>query len=215
MKPEWTLAKGNGPLIVGPDLWERCDADRLLSIDKFFGDEFKKYRLVLDELARYAYLISPSSEAPEMDYGFCINAHDSFLSTIDAGSWGEHLFEDWNYVSLLEIMVFFARNIVRDFALHTFMERPIQTVVMYELDSMGFIDQPDPGLVEIVAMNINKRKFGKLGEGNFLRFKDPAGHGIDCRNWSLIKMQDAWGFEYEFPEDCQAYTNFYTERMED
>lgn len=215
MKEHWFLSKGSCPLIIGPDPWLEADAQTMNRFDKFFGSDFSKYRLMLDELARTAYLISPKSDNAELDYGFCQNAHESFLSIIDSGEYGQPLFEDWDYVSLLEIMVFFARNIVRDFSLANTMERPIQTVVKYELDAMGLLDETDPEAVYSVAVAINNRTFSKLGKGNFLEFKDPAGHGIDCRSWSLIHMQNIWGFEYEWPENCKAYDDLYCERMGD
>lgn len=202
-------------MALGPSLMLECEAKKYLQFRKFFGKEMEKYLPILEELARTAYFINPKSESEDFDYGFCENAHDSFLSILDAGKWGEHLFEDWNYVSMLEVMVFFARNIVRDFDMGSTIEKPIQTVLMYELESMGLVDQTDPDTVGLIALNINKRTFGKMGEGNFLKFKDPAEHGIDCRNWSLIHMQNAWGFEYEWPENCKAYDDLYTERMED
>lgn len=215
MNEKWILSKGNGPLILGPDPWLEADPEKMRRFDKFFGQDFKNIRATLDELARTAYLISPDSENVEYDYGFCLNAHETFLSTIDSGAYGEHLFDDWDYVSLLEIMVFIARNIVRDFNLASTMEDPIQTVVKYELDAMGLLDVEGADLVSLVGVNINRRSFTKLGKGNFLEFKDPAGHGLDCRHWSLIHMQNTWGIEYEWPEDCKAYANLYTERMSD
>lgn len=213
MKDYWLMNKGSTPLVMGPDPWDAVDSKTMVKFDAFFGPEFKKLRTVLDELSRTAYLISPKSENVEFDYGFCLNAHESFLATIDAGQYGELFIPDWDYVSLLEIMVFFARNIVRDFSLRETMERPIQTVLMYELDAMGLLEEPDPDAVCSIAVAINNRTFSKLGKGNFLEFKDPSGHGIDCRTWSLIHMQNTWGFEYEWPENCHAYEDLYAERI--
>lgn len=212
---EWIRSKDVGPLILGPNPWLEADPAKMRAFDEFFGDDFKDYRAVLDELARTAYLISPKSENMEYDTGFCLNAHLSFISTIGAGEYGETLFDTWDYVSLLEVMVFIARNIVRDFDLSSKMERPLHTVLKYELDAMELLDNPDPYAVGLVALHINNRTFSKLGRGNFLEFKDPSGHGIDCRGWSLIHMQNTWGFEYEWPEDCKAYSDLYAERMFD